>query len=144
MQIRINPSPPEVFFVTRPLKGGLLQLLPWISIQNAWRYPYICYQCIGMDLYQLIPKWVPLNFIWHKVSTPSEIQMHWKYTWKIVLLKNCRTWVLLQDFWLVFKKSLGFATTPLCRGWGLIWINVDFWLIRIQINVDIHISVYNG
>ena len=45
-------------------EGGLLQPLPGFSIQNAW-YPYIYYQCIGMDLlYPLIPKRVPFNFIW--------------------------------------------------------------------------------
>ena len=35
----------------------LYHVLPGFSIQNAW-CPYICFQCIGMDLlYPLIPKW---------------------------------------------------------------------------------------
>ena len=82
----LNPHPPEVFFCNT---GGLLQPLPGFSIWNAWWYPYICYQCIGMDLLyiSLIPKWVPLNFIWRhhdvKVGAPSKIWMYWKYTWKL-------------------------------------------------------------
>ena len=46
----INPRPPEVFSVTCPPKGGLLQPPPpGFSIRNVL-YPYVCYQCIAMDL----------------------------------------------------------------------------------------------
>ena len=56
--------------------GGLLQPLPGLSIRNAW-YPYICYQCIGMDhLYPLIPKWVPLNFIWRHYDIIKSARPH--------------------------------------------------------------------
>ena len=61
-----NPRPPEVFFVTRPPKGGCCNPLPGFSKRNAW-YPYKKYMLpvYSMDLlYPLIPKWVPLNFIW--------------------------------------------------------------------------------
>ena len=52
------------YFCKRSSEAGLLYPLPGFSIRNAW-YPYICYQCIGIDLlYPLIPKWVPLNFMW--------------------------------------------------------------------------------
>ena len=63
--VTFNPRPRDVFFVTHlPKEGGCCNPLPGYDIRNAW-YPYICYQCIGMDLlYPLIPKWVPLNFIW--------------------------------------------------------------------------------
>ena len=75
----INPCPLEVFFVTRPPMGGLLlQPLLGFSIRNAW-YPYIYYQCIGIDLfYPLIPKWVPLNSIWHHCDIIKSAR-RWKF-----------------------------------------------------------------
>ena len=108
----MNPRPPEVFFVTRPPKGGgALRSPPWFSIQNAW-YSYICYQCIGMDLlYPLIPKWVQLNFIWRhydvKISVPSEIWMHWKYTWKLAKINfslRIFCWICKEMMILIYIK----------------------------------------
>ena len=74
----IKPRPPEVFFVTRPPKGGCCNPLPGFSIRNAW-YPYIYYQYIGMDLlYPFDTKMSTIELhmtsLWrHKVSAPSDL-----------------------------------------------------------------------
>ena len=64
-------------------------------------------KALGMDLlYPLIPKWVPLNFIWHHydVMTPSEIWMHCKYTRKLAKInfsvQNRRNMRFSHYFWL--------------------------------------------
>ena len=95
-----SPRPPGVFFVTRPPKGGCCNPIPRFSIQNAW-YPYICYQCIGVDLLSIGTKMGTIehhmtSLLLHKVSAPSEIWMHWKCTWKLAKInfspKIVETW----------------------------------------------------
>ena len=110
----VNPRPPEVFFITRPPKGGCCNPLPWFSIWNAW-YPYICYQCIGMDLlYPLIPKWVPLNVIWRHcdviksaLGNLDALKIYVKMSKnQFFAKKNVETWYFCRNFGWICKEMM--------------------------------------
>ena len=81
---KFNPRPPEVFFVTRPPREGLLQPPPWI-LRNVW-YPYILLPMyrygplLSIDI-KMSTIEIQMSLLWlHKVSAPSQIWMCWKYT----------------------------------------------------------------
>ena len=106
---QLNPCPPDQgIFCSTSFEGrGLLQPPPWIFFTERL-IPLHVYLQYGPPLSidtKMSTTERHMTSLWlHKVRAPSEIWMHWKYTWKLAeinfSLKNRRNVGFLQNFWL--------------------------------------------
>ena len=131
--LNFNRRSPELYFVTLPPKGDVVSnpsldflygRLDTLYLLSVYRYeppPSIDFNMSTIDLHMTSP--------WrHKVSTPSEIWIYWKYTWKsatsIFAFKSLKRdflrnfgWICKEMMILIYIGSLKNISCQIFKKW---------------------------